>query len=132
MESVGCGQETGINSEPGFDRIILKSSERSILDRWIAQIEKQYDGLIKVTKSDLMSFLIRNREHNLSDTEIKQLGVELYDEMRWINRAIEKVRQSKREGSLIRLEDLMAKRKPLERLKNKSKNKAKQPPGNNE
>jgi hypothetical protein len=48
---------------------------------------------------------------------MKLLGAELYDEMRWINRAIEKVRQAKREGLPLSLEDLMIKRKPIEKMK---------------
>jgi hypothetical protein len=103
-------------SDP-VDRIILKRQERDRLDAWLTQLNDRYDGLVKFSKSDLANFLIRQQEQKLSEIHIKQLGAELYDEMRWINRAIEKVRQAKRAGIALSLEDLMANRRPLEKLR---------------
>ena len=103
-------------SDP-VDRIILKRRERDRLDAWLAQLNDRYDGLVKFSKSDLANFLIRQQDEKLSEIQLKQLGAELYDEMRWINRAIEKVRQAKRAGLPLSLEGLMAKRKPLEKLR---------------
>jgi hypothetical protein len=99
------------------DRVILKPDERGKLDKWLGQLNDKYDGMVKFSKSDLANFLIRHSDDELSESQMKLLGVELYDEMRWINRAIEKVRQAKREGLPLSLEDLMAKRKPIEKMK---------------
>lgn len=108
-------------SEPSqsdsVDRIILRREERDKLDKWLCQLNDTYDGLIKFSKSDLANFLIRQHDDKLSEVQIKLLGAELYDEMRWLSRAIEKVRRAKREGSLLTLEDLMIKRKPIEKIK---------------
>ena len=103
-------------SDP-VDRIILKRQERDRLDSWLTQLNERYDGLVKFSKSDLANFLIRQQNEKLSEIHIKQLGAELYDEMRWINRSIEKVRQAKREGVTLSLEDFMERRKPLEKLR---------------
>ena len=99
------------------DRIILKREERDKLDRWLQGLTQKYDGMIKFSKSDLANFLIREHSENLSELEAKLLGAEHYDEMRWINKAIEKVRQAKRSGFQLTLEELMEKRRPIEKIK---------------
>lgn len=105
------------------DRIILKREERDKLDRWLQSLTQKYDGMIKFSKSDLANFLIREHSENLSELEAKLLGAEHYDEMRWINRAVEKVRLAKRSGAELTLEELMTKRKPIEKIKSSLKKK---------
>ncbi|HEX7675890.1 MAG TPA: hypothetical protein VF412_17055 [Bdellovibrio sp.] len=100
-----------------IERVVLRPAEASKLDHWLSQLNERYDGLVKFTKSDLVNFLLRHQEAELTETQINLLGVEYYDELRWINRAIEKVRQAKRQGQTLSLEDLMLKRKPLEKIK---------------
>ena len=99
------------------DRIILKRDTRDKLDRWLQQLTDKYDGMIKHSKSDLANFLIREHAESLSELEVRLVGAEYYDEMRWINRAIEKVRQAKRSGASLTLEELMEKRRPIEKMK---------------
>jgi hypothetical protein len=116
------------------DRIILKREERNKLDQWLGQLNAKYDSMVKFSKIDLANFLIRHSDDELSESQIKLLGAELYDEMRWINRAIEKVRQAKREGLSLSLEDLMTKRKPIEKMKAslKKRDSNKRKPGAND
>jgi hypothetical protein len=117
------------------DRIILRREERDRLDRWLAQLNEKFDGMIKFSKSDIANFLIRAHEDELDESEIKLMGAQHYDEMRWYNRAAEKVRQAKRKGIEIAFEDLMAKRKPIEKMKsslNKKGNKKRDKSANGE
>lgn len=116
--------ESSLQSQTeAVDRIILKREERDKLDRWLQGLTQKYDGMIKFSKSDLANFLIREHSENLSELEAKLLGAEHYDEMRWINRAVEKVRLAKRSGLELTLEELMTKRKPIEKIKSSLKKK---------
>lgn len=99
------------------ERIIIKREEADKLERWLTQLNDKYDGLVKFSKSEIACFLIRHHDDDLSETQINLLGAELYDELRWLNRAVEKVRQAKRCGLTLSLEDLMIKRKPIEKIK---------------
>lgn len=131
------GKADDLEASPtdAVDRIVLKRDERDRLDGWLQAFAAKYDGMIKISKSDLANFLIRQHDETLSDLEMKLLGAELYDELRWINRAIEKVREAKRAGSDLSLEDVMAKRKPLEKMRaslKKRSNKTRNQSANNE
>ena len=125
MKELGAATEPALDES--FDRVVLKSQERARVESWLSQLEQQYQGLIRFSKSDLINFLVRRHETVLTDAELQQLGAEFYDEMRWITRAIERVRQSKRGGVALDLEDLMAMRKPIEKLRARLAKKLKQP-----
>ena len=103
-------------SDP-VDRIILKRDERDRLDAWLKHLNEHFDGMIKFSKSDLANFLIRKHDAVLAESELRELGTQNYDEMRWISRAIERVRRAKRNGEALTLEDLMAKRKLFKKVK---------------
>ncbi len=70
--------------------------------------------MIRVTKSDLANFLIRQHEGSLSESEIKTVEAELFDEVRWLTWALTKVRRAKKVGQPLSLDDLMVKRKSIE------------------
>lgn len=108
---------TVVDPTDSVDRIILKRDTRDKLDRWLRLLTDKYDGMIKFSKSDLANFVIREHAESLSELEIKLLAAEYYDEMRWINKAIEKVRHAKRRGVSLTLEELMEKRRPIEKIK---------------
>ena len=116
-EKVLAADSTVAEPTDSVDRIILKRDTRDKLDRWLQLLTDKYDGMIKFSKSDLANFLIREHAESLSELETKLLGAEYYDEMRWINKAIEKVRQAKRSGVTLTLEGLMEKRRPIEKMK---------------
>ena len=117
LKTKSSTDEAAQSQTDAVDRIILKREERDKLDLWLSSLNQKYDSMIKFSKSDLANFLIRHHDESLSEMKMKLLGAEHYDEMRWINRAIEKVRQAKRNGALLTLEELMVKRKPIEKMK---------------
>lgn len=99
------------------DRIVLRRVENNLLQGWISALNERFDGMIRVTKSDLANFLIRQRAENLTEGEIKLIEAELFDEVRWFNWAITKVRQAKKQGQSLSLTDLMAKRQSIQTRK---------------
>jgi hypothetical protein len=93
-----------------IDRIVLRKAENDLLQGWVNALNVHFDGMIRVTKSDIANFLIRRHEPALSDDEVQAIQAEFYDETRWLNWAIAKLRQAKKDGVPLTLDDLMARR----------------------
>ena len=103
----------GGESTDSVDRIVLRRCENTRLHEWTTALNARFDGMIRVTKSDLANFLIRQHDDGLSECEIKLIEAELFDEVRWLNWALSKVRQAKKEGRKLSLNDLMVKRESI-------------------
>ena len=106
-------------AEDSVDRIVLQAKEGQILERWVTELNQRFDGMLRLTKSDLANFVIREHAANLSEDEIAAIELEFYDDLRWLNWAQGKIRKAKKEGVSLTLEDLMLKRtqrKPVHRL----------------
>lgn len=105
-------------STDNVDRIVLRRSENDRLHAWTTALNERFDGMIRVTKSDVANFLIRQRANDLSESEIKLIESELFDEVRWLNWALAKIRQAKKEGQSLSLNELMVKRDAITSRKN--------------
>lgn len=108
-EDEKTGEDGGATRE-GIDRIVLRRAEAYKLDSWIKDLNRKFDGMIRVTKSDLANFLIRQHGDRLTDAETALVETEFYDEVRWLNWALAKIREAKKQGQLLSLDGLMAKR----------------------
>lgn len=125
MESVKPGKSPKgkhVKGEP-TERLTLQSIEQAKLERWVQELNAKFDGMIRLTKSDLANFLIRHHQEKLTDSEVALIEAEHFDELRWINWALTKIREAKRMGESLTLEDLMTKRKvqpaPIKRTRRK-------------
>lgn len=98
-------------SGDGVDRIVLRREEARKLESWLKDLNLRFEGMIRATKSDLANFLIRHHSDTLSEAEIGLLEAELFDEVRWLNWALCKIREAKKQGRVLSLEDLMVKRR---------------------
>lgn len=114
------------SSAETVDRIVLRRVENNLLQGWISALNVRFEGMIRVTKSDLANFLIRQHAETLSEAEINLIEAELFDEVRWFNWAIAKVRQAKKQGLSLSLTDLMAKRQSIQVRKDSGAKHAKQ------
>ncbi len=114
MESLTGLSKTGegpaSSNEENVDRIVLRRTEQARLEAWLKKLNAQFEGMVRITKSDLANFLIRHHHEELSDLEISQLETDHYDEVRWLNWALAKIREAKRQGLVLTLDELMAKR----------------------
>lgn len=99
------------------DRIVLRRVENDRLQGWVAALNARFDGMIRVTKSDLANFIVRQHSDSLSESEIKTIETEMFDEVRWLNWALAKVRQAKKVGQSLSLNDLMVKRESIKSRK---------------
>lgn len=118
---------TAANNENNTERIVLRKEEQQKLEVWINELNNKFDGMIRLTKSDLANFLIRQHADSLSEGEVLRLEAEHYDEVRWLNWALGKIREAKRQGLSLTLDELIAKRRsqapvktPAEKLARKS------------
>lgn len=92
------------------ERLTLQKAEQGKLDRWIKELNERFEGMIKLTKSDLANFLIRHHADALTENEILKIEAEHFDELRWMNWALNQIRTAKKLGQVLTLQDLMAKR----------------------
>lgn len=93
------------------ERLTLQKSEQERLERWLDELNVKFDGMIRLTKSDLANFMIRHHSAQLSAEEIALIEAEHFDEVRWINWALTKIREAKKQGQVLTLDELMAQRK---------------------
>ncbi len=89
------------------ERLSLRKEEQEKLERWVSELNAKFDGMIRLTKSDLANFLIRHHPIQLSEDEVKLIEAEHFDEMRWLNWAVSKIRDAKKQGLSLTLNDLM-------------------------
>lgn len=107
---VSAEADTTSTNKATVDRLILKPEASEKINNWLTQLNEKYEGLIKFSKSDIANFIIQNHDNQLSEAQLKSLGAEFYDEITWINKAIDKVKKARRDGLQITLDELMQKR----------------------
>lgn len=92
------------------ERLSLRKEEQEKLEAWVQELNTKFDGMIRITKSDLANFLIRHHSETLSNEEMALIEVEHFDELRWMNWALGKIREAKKQGLALTLQELMEKR----------------------
>ncbi len=92
------------------DRVVIRRVENEKFARCMEQINARFEGFGKITKNDVANFLFRKYPDELSDEDLIQLGAGFYDEVHWLNWALERIKQSKRDGDCLTLNELMQKR----------------------
>ena len=109
------------------DRVVLGEVEANILTKWINDFNSKAEGIVKISKSDLVNYLIAHHTSNISNEEIQQIASRYYDEARWLNWSLAKIKESQKQGIIYRLEDLIrfrddfiGKQQPTPRKKNKT------------
>jgi hypothetical protein len=102
-----------IKGNTKVDRVILGKSEAKVLSKWVQEFNKRTDGLVKVSKADVVNFLIANHSPQLSDEEMQSLSSHNFDETRWLGWAMQKMKDAKKKGEHVSFEELTALRKSL-------------------
>lgn len=110
MESVKSKSTKKNSDAPTVERLSLRKEEHDKLDSWVQELNTKFEGMIRLTKSDLANFLIRHHPAKLSNDELTLIEREHFDEVRWINWALAKIREAKKQGLSLTLEELMEQR----------------------
>lgn len=95
------------------DRIALTPENRARVDKWLNSLNQAFGGMIKVTRTDLVNSLLEVRAAELSDTELKKIAKYSFDEVRWLNFAVERLKDAKKTGQQLTMDQLLTERNTL-------------------
>lgn len=112
-------------NETQIDRVILGKTEAELLAKWVEDFNRKADGLIKVSRADVVNFLIANHATVLSNEETQTLAIRNFDEARWLAWSMLKMKEAKKKGSRLSFDELTAFRNTLLSLHNGSVKKKK-------
>lgn len=91
------------------ERVTVADKIKDKLDKWVQQANDLFEGVITITKSDIINMLIKQHEEILSLAELQILHCDHYDEIKVATWLLEKVKESKRNGDHVQLQDLLSK-----------------------
>lgn len=112
------------------DRIKVSPEVLSRLSLWNEEITGRLRG-VKLTRSDLVNFLILNHEQALSSSELKELENRYFDEVKFAQWALEELKAARARGESLSLADILAQNRTPPTLKSEPKgrkSKKKEPP----
>lgn len=84
------------------DRITLPPSALEKLGRWIDLLQNKSAG-IKVTRSDLVTWLINSHSENLSTSEISDLEGKFFDNLKYAKWAVKEIMEARARGEVLNL-----------------------------
>lgn len=90
------------------ERLSLRKEEQEKLEAWVQELNLKFEGMIRLTKSDLANFLIWHHPSKLSTEELVLIEGEHFDEIRWLNWAANKIKGAKKQGLKLTLNQLIA------------------------
>jgi hypothetical protein len=115
MEQVNDENVKPVRESVVVDRVTLSKDEGEKLDLWLKQIHAAYSGLIKLTKSDLVNYLISEHKAELTKNELKNLKKTHFDQVKFATWALGRLKEAQKNGEkltyadLVRLENSMGK-----------------------
>ncbi len=87
-----------VKSKPRHpDRVVLKPDHLSKIQGWIAQVTSKHRG-VKITKNDLVTWLIDSQPDLLSDVNESDLARRHYDEERFLRETLANFKKFKTQG----------------------------------
>ncbi|MBI2712602.1 MAG: hypothetical protein HYX41_07105 [Bdellovibrio sp.] len=106
------------------DRLKIGSEALSKLNLLIEQANQRLRGM-KLTRSDLVNFLILKRSETLSTQELKELETQYFDELKFAQWAIQELKAARSKGESITLGDILSGKSDRSGALNPSKRKSK-------
>ena len=88
------------------DRVTLTPASLTRLAEWAKELEGHMKGS-RVTKSDLVNFLVLSHSAQLSEREIEKLKTEHFDEVRFAEWALRQLKTAKAQGKALSLADIV-------------------------
>ncbi len=89
------------------DRVTLSPAISQKLNAWIDQLNDKFKGLIEINKSDLANYFLEKQPDILNRDQIEKIRAAHYDEVRFMSWALQKMKESKKNGETLSLKDLM-------------------------
>jgi hypothetical protein len=101
---------------PQADRIAMSSLSAERLKTWIEQVQGQVAG-IRVTKTDLVNWLIENHDAELSGQEVRALEISFFDEIKFAEWALRELKARRAQGESVSIQTLMKRRKSANQVR---------------
>ncbi len=76
------------------DRVCLTKELTAKVDSWLNQIEVKFKGYIKVTRSDLVNYILNEKSQDLSEADFQSLQSLHYDPVKFMQWALQQVKRS--------------------------------------
>lgn len=95
------------------DRITLSEFNRKKVDQWLTHLNEKLLGMVKISRTDLVNCLLERHSFELNENEIQAVAKATFDEVRWLNSAMERIKASKKSGELLSMDQLLEERKAL-------------------
>lgn len=92
------------------DRANLTPDQSLRLEKWAEQIKEAVPWLLKVSKSDLVNFMLEKIADRLPEQTIVEINARFFDEAKWLTWATGQLRQAKANGGSLSLDDLLKRR----------------------
>lgn len=89
------------------DRVTLSPESLARLAQWIGETQNQFKGT-RITKTDLVDFLILSHSAHLSERELEQLQIQHFDEVRFAAWALGQLKEARAQGKTISLSDIIS------------------------
>jgi hypothetical protein len=84
-ESAAVGSRTNPKQKAKtVDRVTLGPAEAGRLSKWLSQVNESTNGFLILSRSDLVNFLVRSHQDELTQKEIAQVCTHHYDPLRYI------------------------------------------------
>lgn len=89
------------------DRVTLTPATSQKVNDWLDQLNDKFKGLIEINKSDLVNYFLDKQSDVLNRDQIEKIKTAHYDEVRFMQWALQKIKESKKNGETLSLKDLM-------------------------
>lgn len=89
------------------DRVTLSPESLNRVGGWLSDLEERLKGN-RVTRNDLVNFLILTHPPQLSEKETTELSEKYFDEVRFAEWALRQLKEAKASGNNITLAEIMA------------------------
>jgi len=95
-----------ISRRPANDRVTLGENEKRIVESWLVQISEWSKGYFALSKSDIVNFLVREHQTELSHRELSRIKADHYDPIRHINWITPQIRLAIQSSDMARVLEL--------------------------
>lgn len=97
------------------DRITLKPEALQRLETWNSQLADHLKGQ-RLKRGELLHWLILSHSDKLSEAEVGQIEQEFFDEIKFAQWAVKKLKEARAKGQNLELTELIAQSRNSSRL----------------
>lgn len=100
-------EETKKKRIPKYDRVTLYEEAMKRVDGWIKQAQDSKVG-VSLFRKDILNWYILSAPEQLDAKAIEELGVQFFDQERFLKQALKRVRDAKGRGETLSLQELIS------------------------